>query len=94
MLTVGFGDISATTTTEAGALIFIQTFSCIVLAYNINIVGGILKNINSYDEQKEKNIKTFARMRERGDLSNDLKKKMKNFINQSINMKRKYNIQE
>lgn len=39
MLTVGFGDISATNVHEALVMIFIETLSCIVLAYNINKVG-------------------------------------------------------
>ena len=42
MLTVGFGDISATNTTEAIFLIFIETLSCITLAYNISCLGSII----------------------------------------------------
>lgn len=42
MLTVGFGDISASNTTEATMLIFIETLSCITLAYNISCVGSII----------------------------------------------------
>ncbi len=45
MLTVGFGDIVATNYQEALCLIFIETFSCMALAYNINCVGGILQRI-------------------------------------------------
>lgn len=29
-------------------MIFIETLSCIVLAYNINSVGNIIKKITSY----------------------------------------------
>lgn len=39
MLTVGFGDIAATNYQEAICLIFVETFSCMVLAYNISCVG-------------------------------------------------------
>jgi hypothetical protein len=42
MLTVGFGDISANNYYEALVLIFIETFSCITLAYNISYVGALL----------------------------------------------------
>lgn len=45
MLTVGFGDIHATNKSEALVLIFVETISCIMLAYNINIVGSILTDI-------------------------------------------------
>jgi hypothetical protein len=36
MLTVGFGDLAANNYYEALILIFIETFSCITLAYNIS----------------------------------------------------------
>ena len=45
MLTVGFGDLSAANHKEAICLIFIETLSCIVMAYNINRVGSIITNI-------------------------------------------------
>jgi len=38
MLTVGFGDVSATSYKEALCLIFIETISCVVLAYNVSRV--------------------------------------------------------
>ena len=62
MYTVGFGDLAATTTLEATYMIFIETISCIFLAYNITSVGNIIRKIRSYDEEKDKNIKTFVRM--------------------------------
>lgn len=46
MLTVGFGDISATNYHEAIILIFIETFSCITLAYNISYVGALIGSIS------------------------------------------------
>lgn len=45
MLTVGFGDIVATNEYEAIILVFIETFSCITLAYNINNVGALISSI-------------------------------------------------
>ena len=65
MFTVGFGDLVATTTKEAGCMIFVEIMSCIILTYNINSVGNIIRKIRSYDEDKEKNIKTFTRMHEK-----------------------------
>lgn len=49
MLTVGFGDIVATTYKEALCLIFIETISCLALAYNINCVGNLISNIRAQD---------------------------------------------
>jgi hypothetical protein len=45
MFTVGFGDIVPSTQTEALIIIFIEMVSCIILAYNINIIGSILSDI-------------------------------------------------
>jgi hypothetical protein len=45
MLTVGFGDICASNYYEAIVLVFIETFSCITLAYNINYVGALIGSI-------------------------------------------------
>ena len=50
MLTVGFGDISASNYQEAICLTLIETFSCIALAYNINCVGNLINNILSRDD--------------------------------------------
>jgi hypothetical protein len=47
MLTVGFGDISATNSREAIILIFVETLSCITLAYNINCVGSIISQMRA-----------------------------------------------
>lgn len=49
MLTVGFGDIVASTYQEAICLIFIETISCLALAYNINCVGSLISNIRAQD---------------------------------------------
>ena len=48
MLTVGFGDICPTNSRQALVMIFIETLSCVVLAYNVNSVGKIIKKITSY----------------------------------------------
>jgi hypothetical protein len=50
MLTVGFGDLSANNHYEAIFLVFIETFSCITLAYNISYVGALLGAIREKEE--------------------------------------------
>jgi hypothetical protein len=49
MLTVGFGDLTATNHIEALCLIFIEIFSVMCLAYNINWIGTLISNIRSQD---------------------------------------------
>jgi hypothetical protein len=56
MLTVGFGDIVAKNSAEALSLIFIETMSCIVLAYNINRVGIIIQKIRCYEAFKTSHL--------------------------------------
>ncbi len=62
MLTVGFGDISAKNTTEAIILIFVETLSCITLAYNISCVGSIISELKAENDEKKKRLKYFHRM--------------------------------
>ena len=69
MLTVGFGDLSATNYKEALILIFIETLSCITLAYNINTVGSILSELRNSEMEKKKLLKIFKHMSIENDLS-------------------------
>lgn len=62
MLTVGFGDLSATNWMEALCLIFIELTSCVLFTYNINCVGNLINNLRRQSKEKEKNVKTFRRM--------------------------------
>lgn len=50
MLTIGFGDIVPACYQEACLMIFIETISCIILAYNINCVGTLISNIRLQDD--------------------------------------------
>lgn len=45
MLTVGFGDLAANNYYEAIILVFIETFSCITLAYNVSYVGALISSL-------------------------------------------------
>ena len=49
MLTIGFGDITPSCYQEALIMIFIETISCVILAYNINCVGTLISNIRMQD---------------------------------------------
>lgn len=69
MLTVGFGDLAASNYKEAVCLTFIETFSCILLAYNINCVGNLISNIRQQDIQKNKNLKIMRRLAEENHIT-------------------------
>ncbi len=62
MLTVGFGDISAMNYIEAFLLIFIETFACIILTYNISEVSKILSNMGELDHKKHRKLKVFSQL--------------------------------
>lgn len=92
MLTVGFGDLTPINTTEVIVVIFIETFSCIFLAYNINNVGTIIRKITALEEEKLNNLKIFTQMKYKENVSEDIKDKITNYIVKSTELKRKYNI--
>lgn len=62
MLTVGFGDIVPSNYEEAICVIFIETVSCIVLAYNVSCVGTLIKNIRDQDVEKSRKFKIFKKL--------------------------------
>lgn len=72
MLTVGFGDLAATTSNEALILTLVEMISCIALAYNINCVGNLINNIRSQDLEKSKNFKIFRKLARKNDVTEDL----------------------
>ena len=91
MLTVGFGDIVASNSSEAICLIFIETFSCIVMAYNINCVGEIITNIRSENVKGSKKFKIFKKLTDQSFVPVDLEFKINNYIEESSNLKKKFN---
>ena len=62
MLTVGFGDLAANNHYEAIILIFIETFSCITLAYNISEVGALISSMREDEAVKKNKLKYIHRM--------------------------------
>lgn len=94
MLTVGFGDLTATNYKEAMILTLIEMISCIALSYNINCVGTLISNIRSQDLEKGKNFKVFYKLSRKNDLSEDLEWRINNYIEESSNIKKKFNYEE
>jgi hypothetical protein len=94
MLTVGFGDIVASTYQEAICLIFIETVSCLALAYNINCVGALISNIRAQDIEKSRNFKIFKKLILKNNLPEELSWRINNYIEESINIKKKFSLEE
>lgn len=81
MLSIGYGDIVVSSYKEAICMIFIETFSCIILAYTINSVGNLIKKLQSNHLEKNKNLKIFKEIVEKNELSCKIKEKVENYIN-------------
>ena len=64
------------------------------LAYNINWIGTLISNIRAQDIEKGKNFKTFKQLSEKYQLPNELEWRIGNYIEQSVNIKKKFNIEE
>lgn len=47
MMTIGYGDFTASTYQEAAVVAFLEFFSCVVLAYNISEIGAIISTIRA-----------------------------------------------
>ena len=75
-------------------MIFVETVSCIVLAYNINQLGSIISKIRSYDLEKNGNIKVFNQIISKNEIDKEVSDKITNYIKESTVIKRNYNIEE
>ena len=94
VLSVGFGGVSPATTDEALCIIFIETLGCIWLTYNISHVGNIIRDIASYSKEKETSLKALSRIQDKFSLSEEVRSKLKNYLIESTEMKRLYNLEE
>lgn len=65
-----------------------------MLAYNINCVGSLISNIRAQDVEKNKKYKIFRGLAQKNHISNDLSLKIGNYLEESSNIKKKFNIEE
>lgn len=94
MLTVGFGDIVAINHKEAVCLVFIQTFSCMAFAYNINCIGGIIQQIRAKDAERSQKSKIFTKLNDKNNLSEDLSWKINNYIEETARLRKIFDYEE
>ena len=64
------------------------------LAYNISWIGTLISNIRSQDLEKSKNFKTFKQLSDKYDLPSELEWRISNYIDESVNIRKKFNIEE
>ena len=64
------------------------------LAYNISWIGTLISNIRAQDLEKSKNFKTFKQLSDKYDLPSELEWRISNYIDESVNIKKKFNIEE
>lgn len=66
MMTVGYGDITPANQTEVFITSFVEIISCIILSYNISVIGDILRVIRKSDENIRRKMAIFERMTRAG----------------------------
>ena len=64
------------------------------LAYNISWIGTLISNIRAQDLEKSKNFKTFKQLSDKYDLPSELEWRISNYIDESVNIRKKFNIEE
>ena len=94
MLTVGFGDIVATNYKEAICLVYIQTFSCMAFAYNINCIGGFIQQIRARDAERSQKSKIFSKLNDKNQLSEELSWKISNYIEETARLRKIFDYEE
>jgi hypothetical protein len=94
MLTIGFGDIVPVTYQEACCMILVETISCMILSYNISCVGSLITNIRSQDIERSKDLKIFKKLADKHHINDDLTWKINSYIEEHVNIKKLFNIEE
>ena len=59
MMTVGFGDFLPANQDEVIITSFIEIFGCIILSYNISVIGSIISKIRESDEKVRVKMAVF-----------------------------------
>jgi voltage-gated potassium channel Kch len=94
MLTVGFGDITASTYREAIFIIAMQTIGIMAFAYTINCVGNIIQGIRARDEERSHKAKIFSKLSAKNKLSEDITWKINNYIEETARLRKVFDYEE
>ncbi|KAL4461448.1 hypothetical protein ABPG74_016072 [Tetrahymena malaccensis] len=81
MITVGYGDIVPTRTTERQLALIITLFSCAVYAYSINVIGLILQEITKEKQVLKNKLSVLSSYMKKRGLSSVLQEKVKTYFN-------------
>ena len=61
------------------------------MAYNISRVGSIIANIRREDQNRSKKFKIFKKLTDQNAITDELRFKINNYIEESSKMKKNFN---
>lgn len=75
-------------------MVFIETFSCMAFAYNINCIGGIIQQIIAKDAERSQKSKIFTKLNNKNKLSEEIFWKISNYIEETALLRKNFNYEE
>ncbi|EAR88410.2 cation channel family protein (macronuclear) [Tetrahymena thermophila SB210] len=80
MATVGYGDISPQNTLEVLFTTITIFVTCVVYAFSLNTIGGIIENIEKKDKKYKENLQIIHGLMREEEISRELKIEVSNYI--------------
>ena len=94
ILTIGFGDLHPTNTTEAGLTIFISFFACLFFGYNINCVGNLINAIRQEELAKSDKLRVLDSLVKRNSVSKQIRHELREYITEEAKINQTSNHSE
>lgn len=94
MTTVGFGDMLPATYKEAFIVAFIEIFGAMIVAYNINEIGGIVGAMRNSHQALQRKLGVLRRMELKNPISDELGQKIESYLNHETEIKEEYEYDE
>ncbi|KAL4488010.1 hypothetical protein ABPG72_009348 [Tetrahymena utriculariae] len=80
MATVGYGDITPQNTIEVLFTTITIFVTCVVYAFSLNTIGGIIENIEKKDKKYKENLQIIHALMREEEVSRELKIQVSNYI--------------
>ncbi|KAL4499450.1 hypothetical protein ABPG73_009000 [Tetrahymena malaccensis] len=80
MATVGYGDITPQNALEVSFTTFTIFVTCVVYAFSLNTIGGIIENIEKKDKKYKENLQIIHGLMREEEISRELKIQVSNYI--------------
>ena len=94
MMTIGFGDFSPVTYREAICVAFVEIFGAMILAYNINEIGGIVSSIRSSSDTLQRKYGVLRRMMMKDPIPEELNWKIESYLGHEAEIKEEFEYEE